>query len=209
MSEIDAIDDLGDGIENITEMQPYTLHWTSSYSNSWNGREVSLLLPSDTQFSKGMKISSNNGQRTRAHEFADASSGIPVSKSGEAIVSLRGKTRKEEIDNEKNIVRTSGIRVLAKISFSLLPTDVSKENYLNQVKNKKQVLFENENSVITKTITPPFSDTLEKTIIDRNLVLKIEMIAMRRIVNSRNNSIDLQPDQLLKMIQLAPQTNNS
>src|SRR5579863_6123054 len=96
MGAIDAIEHANDAVETgekwITEMKPYTLHWTPSFFG-WNGRDLSVLLPSDTKYSKGMTTQKGNiGVATTSDDLADASSGIPVSSSGKVHVALTCKT---------------------------------------------------------------------------------------------------------------------
>jgi hypothetical protein len=156
--------------ELFIEMEPYSLRWTPSLPN-WNGREISVLLPSNTQYSRGMiKDTTENGTNTQ--DLVDASTGIPVSESGKVDLSVTCRAH-WVINNARTLTIETR---MAKLSLFLLEEGVSKEEYLDRLKKKNvEVLSQTNDFLITLGKDPGFLlfDTLEKTIISGNVILQI------------------------------------
>ncbi|MBS0616408.1 MAG: hypothetical protein JSR58_07660 [Verrucomicrobia bacterium] len=170
MSAVDVIDDVsGSSMEWTTEMKSYSL-------NDWNGRSISILLPTGTEYSRGqITTKTENGYSSRP-DLVDASPGIPVPASGKVSLSMSVHTSRKNGDT----VTTSKVTQMAAVSLSLLPT--SKEEFLSQLKKKSvQVISETENALITTTKSNDYfmSNSLVKTIVFDNVVLQIQTPMLR------------------------------
>ncbi len=189
MAAVDMVDDVSGSTEWATEMESYSLHWKSSFLD-WNGRDISVLLPAGTQYSRGTITNKiENGYRNMP-DLVDGSAGIPIPSSEKVALSLSAQTRRE--DGGK--VTTSKVTQMATLSLSLIKTP--KEEYLDQLKKKSlQVLSETENSLVTISKPEGFSisDTLVKTIVVDNVVLQIQTSVFR---------LNKEPIQLSAMYQL-------
>ncbi len=175
--------------ELLTTMESYTLQWTPSLSSwlysclfSWNGREISVLLPSGTQYSRGtIKQETENGYYI-TQDLVNASNGIPVYRSEKVDFVLNCSSK--QVMGDIQFTRT--LSKMASVSLSLLG-NISKEEYLDQLKKRNvEVLSQTENSIITREKGTGFSaaDTLEKTIISGDVVLQVRVSSPQQPVST-------------------------
>lgn len=170
MSAIDSMNEASESLKTewLTEMKPYQLNWKSGFLD-WYGREISVLLPSGTQYSQGTITKETAGASITEHNLIDGSSGIPISKSGQVELCLVFQTKQV---NGNQIV-TSKVTQTATLSLSVLEQGVSKEEALDRLKKKNvQVISCDENSLITISKSS-FFDVMKKTIISDDIILQI------------------------------------
>ncbi len=158
--------------ELLTTMENYPLNWKPSFF-SWRGYEISVMLPSETQYSKGtITQKTGNGFITRL-DLVNASSGIPISRSGKVDLLIAYKMR--QLIGDRELLSTTSRT--AELSLSFLENGLSKEMYLEQMKQRNiEVLSETENSILTNEKRSHWglsNNILEKTVIVGNIVLKV------------------------------------
>lgn len=163
-------------VKMLTEMSPYTLRWNRGGIFNWNGREISVLLPSGSQYSRGsIKEKTGTNRYTIKPDLVDAISGIPVPSSGKVDLALACKWQEES----DNTITTTNSWKLTTLSLSLLEKSVTKEAYLDALKKRSiEVLSQTDSSIITqrRDYTFPFLDVfIEKTVISDDVVLQIRL----------------------------------
>lgn len=169
MSAIDAIDEVsGISTEWLTEMEPHCLHW--------NGRDVNVLLPAGTQYSRGTITTKTEHGSTSMPDLVDGSKSIPLDSVGKVALSLSAQTRQ----TEGSKVTTSKVTQMAMLSLAELKKP--KEEYLAEFKKQSiAVLSETEDALITLSKHQGFFavETLTKTVISDNRVLQLQTSILR------------------------------
>ena len=158
IGSVEYFNDAEMGEKCVTEMKPYSVYGGIGSDR----REVYVILPVGVKYNPGVtRIFDNDGFIKPLPPFIDGSSGIPALASGRTITFI------------SKIQKNNGIETYyqqAQLSLSILSKDISKKVFLNRLKQNVQVLFESENSLVTKVKTArifssAYDETLVKTMI--------------------------------------------
>ena len=153
--------------QDITKMIPYSLQWED--------REISILLPKDTKYSRGMieyKVENGTGRR---QDLVSASSGIPVSKNGSIPISMTTVTQEKQ-RKETHTYSTSSMAI---VSLAILSEDLTAGAYLDGLSKKVSVLSQKPNALVYSTTSSfPPTTTLHKVFIVNRVIIKVSMSLM-------------------------------
>lgn len=163
-------------VEN-TQMESFYLDLQNKQadhaSSLWNSRTVSILLPANTKYSKGILKTTQDGVSLSTPDPIESNGHIPVPFPGEVPIQIAA--------TYSSYTRSRTVLKTAHLAVHFFEKGMSPEDYLKQIKSKScKILSESNDSLIEITqellsFGVGVKEYMEKTMIKDDLVVKIRV----------------------------------